>query len=461
MSINYAELQQIVQELKEFIVGSSVKKITQYSFSSLVIEFRKQNKDLSLLIYIDSKNTFLGLTSFWQNAPENPYHFTVVARKYLSNLIIKDFYSEKDDRILHIVFDNFQIIAELLGKNGNIFLIDSSNKILSTLHNRVGEKRIEKAGQNYIPLGSKTQKEFKIRESFLEDDNETLIKKITDFYLKKLSIEKINYEIDNIQGEIIKKKEYLENLAFELENTDETKYKESADFILQNLHYPQNIKDNIKLRLDENLSLTENAQNFYEIYKKYIRKKRQLLDYINSIKEKIKLMEEKHKSLIELKNRVENNNIEPIKILKSQESKKKVKENDFKKESNSLYNILFLQNKKKLVYGKSAAGNDELLKKFGKGNYWWFHVRDYQGPFVILLDENLTSEDLKISSALAFHFSKARNAGKASVVYTKCKYVKKIPKIPGKVTYSQEKEIFVHEEPELIKNIMEINSSIF
>ncbi|MEJ5274047.1 MAG: NFACT family protein, partial [Spirochaetota bacterium] len=284
MSINYAELEKIVEELKDFVIGSICKKVTQYSKNSLTIELRKNNKDLSIIVFIDPKNTFIGIGNFWQAAPKNPYHLTMVARKYLNGLIIKDFFNEKNDRILYLVFDNFKIIAELLGKNGNIFLVDNEDRILSVLHNRVGEKRIEKEGQKYTPLGSKTQKEFSIRNFFQINPEISFCKKITDYYLKQICIDKLDKEIFNIRSEIVKKNQFLEKLKDDLENSDPLIYKETADMILQNINNIEQIKDNLKIRYIQNKSASENAQYFYDLYKKQLRKKEQLSQFIKTIK---------------------------------------------------------------------------------------------------------------------------------------------------------------------------------
>ena len=456
MSINYAELEKIVEELKDFVIGSICKKVTQYSKNSLTIELRKNNKDLSIIIFIDPKNTFLGIGNFWQAAPKNPYHLTMVARKYLNGLIIKDFFNEKDDRILYFVFDNFKIIAELLGKNGNFFLVDNEDRILSVLHNRVGEKRIEKEGQKYTPLGSKTQKEFSIRNFFQINPEISFCKKITDYYLKQICIDKLDKEIFNIRSEIVKKNQFLEKLKDDLENSDPLIYKETADMILQNINNIEQIKDNLKIRYIQNKSASENAQYFYDLYKKQLRKKEQLSQFIQTIKSNIDNLTEKIEILNESKKKVESGELNPYKVL-SKDDENKEKKNTIKitKENGSLYDFVTLDNGKKLVWGKSSAGNNEILKKFGKGNFWWFHVRDYQGPFVIILDENISSEDIKVASTFALHFSKGKNAGKASVIYTRCKYVKTIPKILGKVIYSKEKEVIAVDDPNLIKKMLE------
>lgn len=454
MSINYAELEKVVEELKDFIIDSVIKKITQYNKNALTIEFRKQNKDLEILFYLDAKNTFLGQCRFWEEAPKNPYHFTVLARKYILGKTVKDFYSEKNDRILHIIFDDCRIIAELLGKNGNIFLLDNSNKIISVLRNRTGEKRVEKAGQEYKSLGSTTQKEFSIRQIFIQKNDLSLLNQITDFYLKKIAKEKLEDEIKSIENEIKRKKDYLESLIDEYENSDEKIYKETADLIMQNLNNFENVKDKIKLTIIADKSLVENAQYFYSLYKKYSRKKIQLSEYIKTIEENISKFEEKIENLKNLAFKLENGQIEAFNILRHKNEAKAKEKSEIKRESNPLYCLITLENGKKIVYGKSAAGNNEILKKFGKGNFWWFHVRDYQGPFVIILDENLTNEDIKIASTIALHFSKGKNAGKASVIYTRVKYVKPIPKIPGKVNYTKEKEYFASIDNELIKKIL-------
>lgn len=475
MSINYAELEKIVYELKDFIIGSICKKITQYNRNALVLEFRKENKEKSLLIYIDAKNTFTGLTSYWYSAPKNPFHFTGAARKYLADSIVSDFYSEKNDRILHIVFNEYRIIAELLGKNGNIFLVDSANKILAVLHNRTGEKRMEKEGALYIAPSSCTQKEFSIRKEFSENDGKLLINKITDFYLKRLALEKLILEKNAVTMQINKKKQYLENLIDELQNTDESIYKETADTILENINNFKSIKDKLKLKPIEGKSASDNAQYFYDIYKKQIRKKTLLNEYIDSVKNKINNLEKKENTIAITIEKVEKDQLNAFRVLQTRESKSdesslktlKSKESikgksniNISEENSTLYNILKIDNGKKIVYGKSASGNNEILKKFGRGNFWWFHTRDYQGPFVILLNENLTQEDIKIASTFALHFSKGKNSGRASVIYTRCKYVKTIPKILGKVTYTQEKEYFAIDDPLLIKRIIEKNEEI-
>ncbi len=459
MSINYCELEKIVLDLKDFIIGSTIKKITQYNKNALIIEFRKQNKDLDLFLFIDSKYTFLGVCNFWGTAPKNPYHFTVVARKYLSNLVVIDFYSEKNDRILHIKFEQYQIIAELTGKNGNIFLVDKDNKILAVLRNRIGEKRIEKAGQRYIALGSKTQKEFTIREIFLKDPKIAFIKAVTDYYLKELATDKIVNQKKILENELKRKNQYLEKLNIEFDGIDENIYKQTADLIIENINNIDSVKDKLKLKLDEGKTASENAQYFYQLYKKQIRKKRQLQEFINSVKYKINRIINEISILKRTLLELENGQINAENILRSNFDFDKSKEEFSKIESNPLYSIIKTENGKKIVIGKSAAGNNEILKKFGKGNFWWFHIRDFQGPFVILMDQNLTPQEIKICGALALHFSKAKNSGKASVIYTKCKYVKPIPKTIGNATYSKEREIIAFSDSNLIKKLFEINEN--
>ncbi len=457
MSINYSELEKIVSELRDFIIGCFIKNITQYTSNAITIEFRKQAREISLIFYIDPKNTFLGNCYFWDHAPKNPYHFTSVARKHLLGLLVQDFYSEKNDRILHIKFEDYEIIAEFLGKNGNIFLINSDNRILAVLHNRAGEKRVEQTGQTYISLGTKTQKEFSIREQFDLNDSKSLVAQITEYYLKNLAIERILQEKRRLENDIQKKTQLYEKLNEEYKDIDEKLYKETADLLIENINNIDSVADKIKLKIDKNKSISENAQYFYDLYKKQIRKKKQLNEYLSSLKITIdKLYNDIEDLNLKIK-KTEIGEIDPIKILKKEDENKLHKNKEKTKskvENSSLYNILITENGKRIIYGKTSSGNNEILKKFGKGNFWWFHVRDFQGPFVILQDDNLTLDDIKIASTIAVHFSKGKNAGKVSVIYTRCKYVKTIPKAIGKVIYFNEKEILTEDNPQIIKKIL-------
>lgn len=101
----------------------------------------------------------------------------------------------------------------------------------------------------------------------------------------------------------------------------------------------------------------------------------------------------------------------------------------------------------KIYAGKSAKSNDELTFDFARKDDLWFHAWQAFGSHIILRGPARGAEadrDLLIKAAsIAAYFSKAKTSGKVPVIYTKVRYVRKVKKVPGKVTYSNEKELIV------------------
>eukprot|EP00466_Bigelowiella_natans_P020649 jgi/Bigna1/89526/estExt_fgenesh1_pg.C_510022 len=121
-----------------------------------------------------------------------------------------------------------------------------------------------------------------------------------------------------------------------------------------------------------------------------------------------------------------------------------------------------------ILVGKNAEDNDRLSTKIGNADDFWFHVAGVPGSHVVVrnpynyadlprnVKPNITLRDIDIpneipmnqvknvAAGLAAWYSKAKNAGKASVHYTTCRYVKKIPGSPaGQVLLGKYKAISV------------------
>ena len=100
-----------------------------------------------------------------------------------------------------------------------------------------------------------------------------------------------------------------------------------------------------------------------------------------------------------------------------------------------------------IFVGKSAKTNDELTFSFARKDDLWFHAWQAFGSHLILRapekgmkpDKNL----LMTAAALAAYYSKAKNSSKVPIIYTEVRYIRKVKKVPGKVTYTNEKELMV------------------
>ncbi len=109
--------------------------------------------------------------------------------------------------------------------------------------------------------------------------------------------------------------------------------------------------------------------------------------------------------------------------------------------------------------GKNDQGNDTLTMKLSRGNDLFFHLEASPGSHVILRTEGSDDppqEALLEASELAVHFSKQKNASKASVHIARCKDISK-PKgaKPGLVYVHRGKTLSLRRDPERLRRILE------
>ncbi|HKK49395.1 MAG TPA: NFACT RNA binding domain-containing protein, partial [Alkalispirochaeta sp.] len=101
----------------------------------------------------------------------------------------------------------------------------------------------------------------------------------------------------------------------------------------------------------------------------------------------------------------------------------------------------------RLLVGRNARENDQLLRRATRGNDWWLHTRDYPGGYVFIRNragKSIPLEVLLDAGNLAVFFSKARSAGKADLYYTQVKYLRRAKDGPqGLVLPTQEKNLTV------------------
>jgi len=98
--------------------------------------------------------------------------------------------------------------------------------------------------------------------------------------------------------------------------------------------------------------------------------------------------------------------------------------------------------------GRNNQDNDELTHRFAKPNDIWLHAHGSAGSHVVLRMEgrqdNPPKKILKIATALAARFSKAKHASLVPVIWTRKRYVRKPRRSPaGLAVCSHEKTLFV------------------
>ena len=206
--------------------------------------------------------------------------------------------------------------------------------------------------------------------------------------------------------------------------------------------YDENLTE-ITIPLDPSLSAAANSQRYYKSYQKaktaeqilqvQITAAEEELDYVSSVLDSLS----RAKTIREL-NEIRQELTEQG-YIKSKGKKQKAESAlpPLEYQSDSGFTILV---------GRNNRQNDRLtLKQAGK-NDLWFHAKDIPGSHTVILTQGQDPDEATIlyAASLAAAHSKARDAGKVPVDYTKIRYVSKPQGAkPGMVIYVNQKTLFV------------------
>lgn len=203
----------------------------------------------------------------------------------------------------------------------------------------------------------------------------------------------------------------------------------------------------ITVSLDERLSPSKNAENYY---KKYNKQKRALvslepqresaegeLKYLESVESEIALCD----SVADLKAVEEELALSGF-IKKPQIKRGKNAEETVKPRVYDIYGFT-------VKVGRNNAENDKITFS-AKPWDLWVHAKTYHSSHVIIETGGKKTPDrvITVASEICAYYSKGRDGGKTEIVYCERKFVKKPKKSPlGFCTYSEFKSVTVNPNP--------------
>ncbi|MBQ8636276.1 NFACT family protein [bacterium] len=337
--------------------------------------------------------------------------------------------------ILNVSYSTFYEIA----KNKDIKAIsDNFYYFNQNLLNFAFEKYVDLELLFNFLQNLQNQKEYKFLYDFWGGDS---INNAIDIYFSNLMFEEI------LENQKNKLKKYLHNdikklsktILLQIDNKKAEKYKEKADLIMAYMYSPELLKE-YDVELDETLDLNQNAQKYYAMYKKSRATYEYSLKRTEEAKEKLKYLEEiifnienssDYEELKEIKNEI-------IDLGYIQDKKEKIE--------SALSKIEFKGYE--IYIGKNNKQNDFLISKIAKDEDLWFHGLNFPSSHVVLKIPNgkkePSSDILEFCAKLTKDNSKAKNGGKASIIMTKRKNLRKPPNTYlGYVTYKNEIEIVI------------------
>ncbi len=139
----------VVSELREKLIGARVQKIQQPAPHDVIFSFFGRAGAHRLLISADPQSPRMHLTQVRREALKTLPGFTQVARKDLDGAWLEDIQQPTLDRLAILKFSESELIIELMGRNANVFLLDSERRVRATLRPDTGTRGL-KHGTKYV-----------------------------------------------------------------------------------------------------------------------------------------------------------------------------------------------------------------------------------------------------------------------------------------------------------------------
>lgn len=409
----------------------------EFSLLDFTNDFTKEDKDILLDKFLLGK--IMGLSPLI--AREIVYRFsnhTKIAKREIDDykfaatvdLFLKDIVSDKYSPCLVLEKDTgkpmyFSCVELTQYKNvAEINILDSISEIIDKYYlTRASQERMKQKSANILKL--------------------------------------VHNNIDRCTKKLVMHRENLEKAK----NRD--KYKICGDLLTANMYRVkfgmdevcvENYYDNnseLKIKLDPNISPSQNAQKYYKKYnkakvtEKYAEEQivgaEEELEYLETVQESI-LKAESPRDLSEIKEELAEQGY--ISNTASKKKKKTQKSMPMKFISSDGYEILV---------GRNNKQNDEVTIRMSYSTDIWLHTKNIPGSHT-LIRTNGSGEapDSTILEAaqLAAYYSKAKNSAQVPVDYTQIKNVKKPNGAkPGFVIYEKNNTVYV--TPKLFEKVTE------
>ncbi len=270
------------------------------------------------------------------------------------------------------------------------------------------------------------------------------------FYMEKNVINNLRQSLIAITNKELKKHtSTLEKQQKQAEKINTAlSHKQKADIIMANLYQLKSqtkkvtlndfvTGEPVEIELDELISPVENANKYYKLYNKaktayemaseMMKKTEELVEYWQNVSYQIENTDN-YSDLAEIQEE----------ISPSKEKTKKHKEIIVQEENINGFRIFI---------GKNNKQNDYIFSKISAPDDIWFHALNSPGSHVLVKitdKKELDDNTLLKTAQIAKKFSKQANSLKASIIYTKRRYLKRPPNThAGYVTYKNEQEIVV------------------
>lgn len=476
MSLNWKEIDLILDELQ--LENSSIQKIRQPNFRTLILDLYAPGKRQSLFISLAQGKTRLHrlTASFKNQVPLQRFAQFLRARVKGGKIMAAE--QIAGERIVCLTVqrggETTYLYLRLWGGAANIIAADSEHTILDAFYRR--PKRKEVSGEYFNPYeliesskGGQAQS-AKHHKFTVRQHPESM--SFNEFIEQEYFDREVNQELAGLteRAEALLSKQ-LSNIETKLSELNVKRYdseeleglKQTGDLIMANLHqieagsewvqltdfYHDNAP--VEIELNPKASPQQNGKAYYEKYRKAKRQRAHLEEELENLAQSRRQLQKQAEQMFNIREPAER--LRALREFIDQHTPKKGE-----KAAAAAPGLRFQSGPFTLLAGRTAKENDELLRRYVRGNDYWLHTRDYPGGYVFIkyiAGKSVPLETLLDAANLALHYSKGRSAGKAELYYTQVKYLRRAKEgKQGLVIPTQEKNLSIELDEERVQRLL-------
>lgn len=470
MSLNCAEIDLVLSELD--LDGSFIQEIVQPGFDSLAL-FTYKGPSSShpggpKTIFICLSPGACRIHSTQRRIPktDRPLRFMEFLRSRVRGSRITSVRQIDSNRIIHFSLSSstgpLSLYVRLWSGAANIICVDESGIIQDVFFRR--PKREELSGKAFsLPQSIKAEDDQSVRWTVRDLPGTASFNERLDAWYaehaKTLSRTALLAEATRRYSDRRSRLEAALNRLLKKRDSflHADRFRHQGDILMANIHVIpskapwveledyENNNARLRITLNPDLNAQQNAASYYQQYKKAVSGLADLEDDIESTRRVLHTLEAEQLALEK-----EDNPLVIQKILRRQATPKQ----QLKKKYPAL---VFRKDGWIFLVGRTAAENDELLRRHVKGSDLWLHARDWPGSYVFIKNRPGKSVPLEIlldAGTLALFYSKGRKAGTGDLYYTQAKYLRRAKGARrGTVLPSNEKNLTVTLEDDRLKRL--------
>ena len=448
MSLNWQEIALILSELP--LKGSSIQKVNQIGFHALVFElYHAEHGRYELFVEIGTPKSRLHMLTR-EESYERPkknaklQRFIQFMRAHVEGSRITSAVQEEGDRLITWELNQHGTVLFLLfrlysGAGANIIVCDSQMLILDLMFRR--PTRNEVSNQTLI-LEKRTEmvdySRFVVRERV---EGLSFNAQIEHEYRGGGAHEELQRLLDQVNSlkekELARMQQTIRTLERRLEEASGyDSYKNTADLLGSFVHlvkpktswvevpdYFHDQGSTVVIELDPSLTPGENVEAYYRKFQKGKRG-------VQNIMEELESVNNEEASVLQKFNMLLTPNQEGKYAVEALKKALGTAPVDARKDPYAgAPGLRFNSGPYTILVGRNAKENDELLRRWTRGNDFWMHTRDVPGGYIFIkaiAKKTIPLETLLDAATLALLYSKAKDSRKADLYYTQVKYLRRV-----------------------------------